>query len=111
MSIGRAPIAPVSLSAVALTTFTSAPWYAYVIVMSAGLVAYLVNRALISWIAWKALDKVEPGQVTDLMTTITGLPKPPFNPWTAARRWSPDRNNVPSAEHNHKRSEHDIRYE
>jgi hypothetical protein len=50
------------------------PVYVHVLVGLSGPCAYVINRCLISLLAWKALDKIEAGRVAELMTTVTGIP-------------------------------------
>jgi len=58
--------------AAAATAWMAAPWYVYMIVVASGPAVYLARWILIFVLGWKALDKVEPSRVADLMVTITG---------------------------------------
>ena len=63
----------------ALMPWPGVPTYVHVVVGLAGPGVYLVNRCLISLLGWKALDRIEPAGVSELMMTITGLPG--RHPW------------------------------
>jgi hypothetical protein len=54
------------------TLWMAAPWYVYMVAVALGPAVYLARWILIFALGWKALDKVEPSRVADLMVTITG---------------------------------------
>jgi hypothetical protein len=74
----RLPLPEISAAgspvAAVFSAWSGVPWYVYVTVAVSGPAVYLINRCLICLLGWKALDKVEPSRVAELMVTITGVP-------------------------------------
>lgn len=55
-----------------LTLTHVAPWWAYLIAALAGPLAYTCRLIMIMRLGSKALDKVEPGHVSEVINAVTG---------------------------------------
>lgn len=74
MKLPLAEILAASSPIAALVVAWPWPTYLHIVVGLAGPFAYLVNRCLLSLLAWKALGQMEPSKVMELMATITDPP-------------------------------------
>jgi len=53
-----------------------APWWAYFIAALAGLLVYICRQLVVMKLGSKALDKVEPDRVPEVMNAVTGYRSP-----------------------------------
>lgn len=70
-----AGIAGVAAPPVGLGLTGPVPWWAYLIAISLGPVVYICRSIMVMRLGSKALDKVSPERVPDVMNAVTGYQK------------------------------------